>query len=68
MRKAIEKEYNSQYEAVELALETKDMCDLENALYKPLVDMSRIRATDIYKKAVVLYESLRRAEQMAERQ
>jgi len=68
MRATLEKEYKSQYEAVELALETKEMCDLENALYKPLVDMSRIRATDIYKKAVVLYETLRRAEKMAENQ
>jgi hypothetical protein len=68
MRKALEKEYKSQYEAVELALETKDMCDLEKALYKPLVDMSRIRATEIYKKAFILYESLRRAEQIAETQ
>ena len=68
MRKGLEKEYKSQYEAVILALETKDMCDLEKALYKPLVDMSRIRETDVYKKAFILYESLRRAEQMAESQ
>lgn len=68
MRKSLEKEYKSQYDAVVLALETKDMCDLEKALYKPLVDMSRIRDTEIYKKAFILYESLRRAEQMAESQ
>ena len=65
MRATLEKEFKSQYEAVELALETKDMCDLENALYRPLVDMSRIRSTDIYKKAVVLHESLVQAERMA---
>jgi hypothetical protein len=68
MRANLEKEYKSQYQAVQHALETKDMCDLESALYKPLVDMSRIRATEIYKKAFVLYESLRRAEHMAESQ
>ena len=66
MRATLEKEYKSQYEAVELALETKDLCDLEKALYKPLVDMSRIRATEIYKKASLLYESLRHAEQIAD--
>ena len=66
MRSALEKEYKSQYEAIELALETKDLCDLEKALYKPLVDMSRIRNTEIYKKAFILYETLRRAQQMSE--
>jgi len=66
MRKGLEKEYNSQYEAVQRALKTKDMCDLENALYKPLVDMSRIRETEIYEKAFILYNSLRRAEHLAE--
>jgi len=68
MRANLEKEYKIQHAAVVLALETKDMCDLENALYKPLVDMTRIRGTEIYKKAFMLYESLRRAEQLSESQ
>ena len=64
MRANMEKEYKIQYEALEVALETKDICDVERALYKPLVDMTRIRATDIYKKVLVLYESLRQEEKM----
>lgn len=59
MRAAMEKEYKAQHEALELALETKDICDVEKALYKPLVDMSRIRATELYKKVAALYEEIR---------
>ena len=66
MRKGLEREFKSQYETLEIALETKDMRDLEKALYKPLVDMSRIRQTEIYQTAFMLYESLRRAEQLAQ--
>jgi len=64
MRTAMEKEYKAQHEALELALETKDICDVEKALYKPLVDMSRIRATELYKKVATLYEELRQKERM----
>ena len=64
MRETLEMEFKSQFEAVQLALETEDLRDLEVALYKPLVDMSRIRKTDIYKKAVILHETLRQAERL----